>query len=343
MKDTSKVLIVAPPFFGYRDCIAEELRSQGHKVDIADDRPSESVSFKSIAKIAPSLLSGAVSRYADELCERIHAGCFDYVIYLGGMTFLFTRDQLVKMRGAAPEAEFSAYLWDSLANSPRIAESIDLFDRVLTFEPGDCRGGGPTLRPLFYSGAYSGIPEEPGGGFEWDACFVGSVHQPSKFEAVDAMVRSLRGQGLRVFTHYYMPSRSAAVLRMVQNASYRDAELSFEPLPAGRVAEVYSRSKAILDSPQAGQAGLTMRTLETVGARRKLVTTNADVLRYDFALDGNVAVWRPNEFVGRDFFDAPYKPLKEEVYESYSIGSFVRALLGEGPAYAGYGMGDNRS
>lgn len=335
----ARILLIAPSFFGYRDRVAEELRRQGHEVDVADDRPSEGVAFRSVAKVAPGLLSGAVARHASALRGRIAEGGYGHVAYLGGMTFLFTRGQLARMRAAAPRAAFTAYLWDSLANSPRIAGCLDLFDRVLSFEPGDCRPGGPELRPLFYSGSYSGLPLEPEGGFEWDACFVGSVHQPSKFQAVDAMARSLRERGLRVFTYYYMPSRSAAVLRRARCAPYRGVELSYEPLPAARVAEVYSRSKAVLDSPQAGQSGLTMRTLEAVGARRKLVTANADVLGYDFALPGDVAVWSPDGEVGRDFFDRPYEPLRGSVYDGYSIGSFARALLGEGPAFSGYKKG----
>lgn len=332
----AKVLIIASSFFGYRDRVADELRRQGYEVDAVDDRPSETVAFRSIAKVAPGLLSGAVARYADTLHSRVAGSEYAHVIYLGGMTFLFTRAQIDRMRAAAPRTTFSAYLWDSLANSPCLAECLDLFDRVLSFEPGDCRPGGPALRPLFYSGAYSDLPTEPEDGFWWDACFVGSVHQSSKFLAIDSMVRFLRERGLRVFTHYYLPSRSVALLRCIQFAAYRHAELVFEPLQSERVAEVYAHSKAILDSPQAGQRGLTMRTLEAVGARRKLVTTNADALEYDFALCGNVVAWDSVRGVNPAFFDMPYRRLSEGVYESYSIRTFAQALLDGKPEYCGY-------
>lgn len=333
----ARILLIGSSFFGYRDRVAAELRRQGHEVDTVDDRPSESVAFRSVAKVAPRALSGAVSRHADTLVSKMEGGGYSHVIYLGGMTFLFDRDQVGRMRSASHGAEFVAYLWDSVANSRALSRSLDLFDRVLSFDPEDCERHGMALRPLFYSKSYSGLPVEPEGGFLYDACFVGSVHQPSKFEAVRGICEDLEREGLRVFKHFYMPSRSSAALRRATSPAYRGARLAFDALPAERVAEVYARSRAVIDSPQAGQSGLTMRTLETVGARRKLVTANRGAASYDFARYGGVAVWRGPGSVGRDFFDSPYRELPKDVYESYSIGAFAASLLGEGDEYRGYG------
>lgn len=137
-----------------------------------------------------------------------------------------------------------------------------------------------------------------------------------------------------------MPSKSAAALRRLTNPAYRGVEFSFESLPAEKVAEIYARSKAIIDSPQAGQRGLTMRTLETIGAHRKLITANPDAVFYDFASKGDVAVWRGEGSIPPDFFETPYRVLPDEVYRGYSIETFVRTLLGDEPAYGGYEKGN---
>lgn len=331
----ARVLLIAPTFFGYRAQISTELSRRGHVVDVADDRPSESVFFKSIAKVSLSPLDQLISRYADSLEERLSENRYDKLIYLGGMTFCFTHAQMERLRSSTG-AEFVAYLWDSLANSRRLAATLDIFDRALSFDPKDCVRTGMALRPLFFSARHQRVPLEPQGGFEWDACFVGSVHQPSKYEAVSSICDELKASGQRVFDYLYMPSRSAELLRKATCASYRGRTFRHRALSADEVSGVYTRSKAIVDSPQDGQNGLTMRTIEAVGCRRKLVTSNPEALCYDFASTGQVLVWDGSSETVADFFSKPFEELSDEVYQSYSIKSFVDALMGEAGPFCGY-------
>lgn len=336
------ILLIGPSFFGYRDRVAKEMGRHGHDVEVVDDRPSESVAFRSLAKVAAALTAKSIARYTEVLRQRIGSGSYDHVIYMGGMTFLFERSQVELMRFSAPSAKFTAYLWDSLSNSPKLAKSLDLFDRVLSFEPRDCESRGLELRPLFYSDVCARLPLEPDNGFAYDACFVGSVHQPRKFEAVKRICDVLEEKGLRVFKYYYMPSRSVAALRKTTVSMYRREEFFFEPLAADQVADIYANSAAIIDSPQSLQRGLTMRTLEAVGARRKLITTNPDVANYDIFSEDNVAVWDGERGISPGFFMSPYCALPKDVYASYSIESFVASLVGEGAAFAGYSEGGSR-
>lgn len=331
----SRILILAPSFFGYRDSIAKEMMRQGHEVTCLNDRPSESVAFRSIAKVGYGPLEAAIARFADEVGKELNNGGYDYLIYLSGMSFCFTRDQFERIR-ALSNAKFVAGLWDALGNCRRLPDSLSLFDEVFSFEPADCNRYGLSLRPLFFVRGLSTLPLTPKGGFKYDACFVGSIHQPSKFMAVNNIVEQLRSCGLRVFTHYYMPSRSALLLREVQSGCYRKAKISFNSMNAREIAQIYAMSKAVIDSPQAGQCGLTMRSIEALGARRKLITVNAKVADYDFYESGNVAIWEDAERLESGFFERPYINLPIDVYESYSIDSYVKTLLGEAPSYSGY-------
>lgn len=334
-----RILLMAPTFFGYRDRVRDEFSRLGHDVECVDDRPSESVSFKSLAKISYRVIDGQIAKYAISLREKVAAGDYDLLLFMGGMSFCFTRDQFSSIKSAS-NARFVAYLWDAFNNCERFGACRDLFDIIYSFEPSDCERYGLKLRPLFFSGAYDGLPLVPDGGFAYDACFIGSVHQPSKFKAISSICDNLESRGLRVFRFFFMPSKSAAALRRLTNPAYWGIEFSFEPLPAEKVAEIYMRSKAIIDSPQAGQRGLTMRTLETIGAHRKLITANPDAALYDFAREGDVAVWCGEGSIPPDFFETPYRVLPDEVYRGYSIETFVRTLLGDESAYEGYEKGN---
>lgn len=331
----ARILLIGPSFFGYRDSICEELKRRGHIVSSVNDRPSESVAFKSIARLGYSLLDGSISSYAKDLAKQIHSGDYEHIIYLGGMTFCFSRQQVLRLR-AATSASFSAYLWDSVANCPRLSQSIDLFDRVLSFDPTDCEQHGFELRPLFFSNEYRNIPPEPKDGFRWDACFIGSVHQPSKFETISAICDSLNDCGVRVYTHYYMPSYSSVLLRKAFHSAYRGQSFKHEALSRVQIADCYAHSIAIVDSPQHQQHGLTMRTIEAVGSRRKILTTNSEVVKYDFASKDMVLIWDGSPETAIEFINRPFNFLSQEVYEQYTISAFVNTLIGEGTHFSGY-------
>lgn len=334
-----RILLLAPSFFGYRDKVLGELSRQGHDVDVLDDRPTESVAFKSLAKVGYQLVDFRIAAYAKQVRRKAAASKYDLFLYMGGMSFCFTREQFLSVREASG-ARFVAYLWDSFSNCQRFGSCRDLFDEVYSFEPSDCNEFGLRLRPLFYSDAYSAIPRVPEDGFAYDACFIGSVHQPSKFKAVRCMCGELERMGRRVFTYFYMPSKSAAALRRCTDPAFRSANFQFKPLTAVQVSDVYAHSKAVIDSPQAGQGGLTMRTVETVGSRRKLITANSDVVNYDFAWHGDVAVWDKDCGIPGDLFERPYTELPSDVYDSYSISAFARTLIGEGESFSGYERGN---
>ena len=112
----------------------------------------------------------------------------------------------------------------------------------MSFESGDCESGDITLRPLFYGDTYQGLPVGDEASFDYDTCFIGSVHQPSKFEAVSSICRYLRESELRVFTYYYMPLTSAELLRKATNPAYRDVTFERESISAEQVSDIYARS-----------------------------------------------------------------------------------------------------
>lgn len=331
-----KILLIAPTFFGYRESLANEFIRIGHDAKVVDDRPSNSALFKSLAKIDYRLLDVQINAYSRRLLDCLLEGSFDRVIYLGGMSFCFTRSQFLEMKRAT-SARFIAYLWDALDNCKRFGACLDVFDDVYSFEPLDCKRYGLKFRPLFYTQSYRQVPFCDSADIQYDACFIGSVHQPSKFAAVLRICQELRSLGLNVFTYFYMPSKSACWLRKLQHNFYRGMEFHYQKLSQGEVAEIYANSAAIIDAPQSRQNGLTIRSLEALGCKRKLITTNEDVAHYDFYEKyDDVLIVRNGERIDPDFFRRPYMPLAEEIYQSYSITSFVKALVEEQPSFAGY-------
>jgi hypothetical protein len=71
-----------------------------------------------------------------------------------------------------------------------------------------------------------------------------------------------------------------------------------------------------------------MRTLEVLGARRKLITTNAEVVHYDFYDPKNILVVdRENLKIPPDFLKSEFRPLPDFIYQKYSLKGFLIELL----------------
>lgn len=321
-----RIALIAPSFFGYKDDITAAAAEAGHSVQSYSDRPSEGVFFKSVGRINYALLDPVIRRYFEELCAALKQMKPDVLLVVGGMSFCFSREQVERLNQVTG-AKLLAYLWDSLENCQRIGDSIDLFDQVFSFEPTDCEDGRVKFLPLFYSDAYGEIPLNPSSGFEYDACFVGSVHQVSKFAYVKAVIDELRTQGANVFTHYYMPSRSVELLRKMQNGIYREADLTRKTLSKTQVVELYAKTKTIVDAPQSGQRGLTMRTIECIGSQRKLITANPDVMIYDFYKYGQVRYLPAGQAPSKEFAESMPQEIPNDVKIEYSIHSWLKKIL----------------
>ena len=87
-------------------------------------------------------------------------------------------------------------------------------------------------------------------------------------------------------------------------------------------------TKVIVDIQSPLQTGLTMRTLEMVGLKKKLITTNIDIVNYDFYNPNNIMVIsRDNPKLDKRFFESDYVDIPSEIYQKYSITSWILDIL----------------
>lgn len=322
-----KILIISPPFFGYYDDVANEMRRQGAEVDWIDDRPSTTILFKSLSKISYRTVQLEINQYFREVINTVSSKQYDAIFVLGGMSWCFDAEQTKDLKEAS-KSQLVFYLWDTIGNCQRVREVIKEFDAVLSFDPDDCTKYGLVFLPLFYSFNPPAFRQKMQ--YEYDACFIGSVHQVSKFKKIKELVDRVALAGGRVFTHYYIPSRSAALLRQLQFREYRGVNLTTRALSRSETLNIYSSSRTLIDSPQGGQRGLTIRSIESVGMNRRLLTANSSVKQYDIYSTGNVIVDDGTSDISQVFADPVCYP--EEMRCQYSIKCWVSKvfeLMGE--------------
>ena len=320
-----KVLLIAPRFFGYEAEIRNEIERRGAQVDYLADRPFDQPWQSALTRTAPALLQSWVNRLYRNQLEHLAATHYDVILVINGQTL--TPEVLAELKVSFPKAQTVLYLWDSMSNRPGIAQALRYYDTAFSFDPESASQYGMTLRPLFFT---SGFERPVAQVFDYQLSFVGTMHS-DRYEVINQLQSQLNGS----INAYWYPYLQAPWVYWAYRAAKpamryaQKKDFQFKPLDTAKVQEIFARSQAVVDIEHPKQRGLTMRTFETMGANKKLITTNQSVRQYDFFRKENICVIdrkKPN--IPVTFWDASYQPLSPDIYRKYSLAGWLDEVLG---------------
>ena len=332
-----KLLLIMPKFFDYPEVISDELMSMGYEVDYFDDRPSTKGIIKAVIRVNKNLINGYIRKYFNTIINQIGGKKYNIVLLISGQSLSFSKKMLSELKASQPQATFILYQWDSMRNFPYIGEMHDLFDKMYSFDRTDCsKYAELNFLPLFYSRKYEKLGMKREENFRYDFSFVGTAH-PKKYKFIREMSEQLKKVYPKQFIYFFFPSRIAYYYRKLCAPEFKRAKISefhFVPLKGEQMDKLILNSRCILDSPQAGQHGLTIRVLEALGAKKKLITTNKDVFNYDFYRPENILVYDGKIDLNNIFFVSPYKELDSALYKKYSLRNWLKTMLDGSSCYA---------
>ena len=136
-----------------------------------------------------------------------------------------------------------------------------------------------------------------------------------------------KNKGLRFYSFCFLRGKFMALYYMLTNSGFRKlgkSEISFKSKPGSELAEIVVRSNIILDVNDIKQQGLTIRTLETLLSKKKMITTNSDIKRYDFYNSANICIVdRNNIDIPDTFLQSKYHEVPEEILVKYTAKGWV--------------------
>lgn len=325
-----KLLLIMPKFFDYPEIIVNELNEMGYEVDFFDDRPSTNAWIKAAIRINKNLIGTYIKKYFESVMKTVRNKKYDVVFLISGQSLSFGESMINEIKLCQKDAKFVLYQWDSQTNFPYIKQVQKYFDKCYSFDRRDIEET-PSLKflPLFYSRKYEEIGKRNNTNFKYDFCFVGTAH-PKKYKFIKMMSEQLKSVYPNQFIYFFFPSPIVYFYRKIMNNELRKAkynEFHYVPLKGKDMNDVYETSRCVLDSAQDGQLGLTIRVLEALGAKKKLITTNEDVINYDFYKPENIYVYEGKIDLENVFFTHEYKEVSKEVYEKYSLRSWLKEIL----------------
>ncbi|HEY0489996.1 MAG TPA: hypothetical protein VGD30_10825 [Telluria sp.] len=329
--DGKRVLLIAPRFFGYEREIRAEIARRGAVVDWLPDRPFDTPLMTGLTRHKPEWVLPAADRLYRRELEKLDGTPYDLILVVNGQTL--SNAMLRSLKADFPRAKLVLYMWDSIENRGGVVANLPLFDAAYSFDPHDARRYGMHARPLFFS---KGFERPPAPDFDFHLSFIGTAHT-DRYAVVSRIKAQLPPQ-LRPYWYLYLQAPWVLQAYRLTNPTMRQArreEFEFTPLDKATLQSVFARSLAVVDIEHPRQRGLTMRTFETMGSHKKLITTNPEVRDYDFFNASNICVVdRQAPRIPAAFLESTFEPLAPSLYRHYSIEGWVDEVLQPGGALA---------
>lgn len=331
VEKNARALLIAPNFFGYSREIQARLEQRGIPTLRFSDVPASDTMTKALVRISPRLQKGKTDRYFDDIIEQVRHHSITQVLVIKGESL--SCEILGRLRAALPQARFTLYFWDSYRNMPSDSrDKVALFDRTFTFDPVDAQQD-PRLeyRALFYLDEYTQLPDVEK---DIDLFFFGTIHS-DRYQVLCQLEKSLPPH-IKIKKILYFSSRVVYwARRLLQPAFWtaRTSEFIFKPVPKAELKMLLARSRVVLDIERPVQAGLTMRTLEALGARKKMITTNPFAREADIYTPENILVIdRKNIVIPESFFLSDFSQLPDDVNQKYSLDGWLDDVFFSGVA-----------
>lgn len=318
------ILLLAPKYFGYDVEIKNELENFGTNVFLYDERPKNNFVTKVLLRLNLKLLiQKKINAYYDNIIDETKEKKLDYLFLVNAETIDASRIDIIKKLHS--NIKIYTYMWDSVKNKKKSMQYIEVSDKFFTFDPNDIKSNeNIKFLPLFFIQDYEKLVNN--NVIKYDIAFVGTIHS-DRYQVIQTM----QTNGLKVFYYFFSPSKILFKLQRILYKNFKQItpnHISFQFLRKEELLSILSQSKAVIDIEHPDQKGLTMRTIEMLGAKKKLITTNQHIREYDFYTPENICIIdRKNPIVSNSFFESEYKELSQEVYEKYALRNWLKEIF----------------
>lgn len=202
-----------------------------------------------------------------------------------------------------PEVKKCLWIWNPV--KPQDREKMHcVYDAITktgfeisTFDKGDSELYNQKLYSQFFrmKQNLSDIKEE------YDFYFIGFEKNRSQ------IIRELK-EKLKDFRCYF---------KVIHNVS--------ECVPYAINIENIKKTRCIIEIVQQGQTGITLRPLEALACRKKLLTTNKSIKQFDFYSSNNIFIVGEDDYSRlEEFMTTPISQIDETVLDKYNIQNWVK-------------------
>ncbi|WP_316763075.1 hypothetical protein [Pedobacter aquatilis] len=269
-----KVLFIGPAFYDYHTLIKKKIQDLGANVTFHPEM--RGAFFIAILNtVWPYLIVLNQKIYYYYLWLLIKDKDYTHFLLIRG--YKFPNFFIKKIKAKNPNIECIMYQWDSNKNDPYY-HLIDYFDKVYTFDYKDYKEQ-EKLRflQLFYTEDIDKINKKEDAPVKY-TFFCLSAFTLSRYQAILSFTDFCDKNNFKLKSYCYIPYKTYIKYKYLKRIPLDKNLLSFKSLPRNQYLEFLENSAIVVDFNHANQTGLSMRVIETYGARKKIFTTNLSIL-----------------------------------------------------------------
>lgn len=209
-----------------------------------------------------------------------------------------------------------AYQWDGLHIYPHTMEKIDLFDDFFVFDKNDLDYPHTKLTTNFYPEAIQPIPC-----MDVSDVYYTGTYTKSRIATLKHIIGSAQQIGLKLKYILYCPKRRKNSSSLLKTSK---VGIDYET----NISNV-ANSKVIIDIINPNHTGLSFRTFEAIGFRKKLITNYKSVKNYDFYHPNNILIWETSSNAQDliNFYKTPYHALDAHIHLKYGFNNWIKYML----------------
>lgn len=314
MKSSKKILVIAPFAFGYTAHIHEALQ-QYPNVEASIlylDKPA--FRYKNALHKAQNFFSKLVlgkNLKKSFVSERIKASVRE--LRQQDEVFIIRPDMLsdAMLQFIKNHTEkFIAYYYDSTRRFPRKVDIMPFFDKIYSYDRLDV-----DKYDLEFLTNY--IFEESNHA-QFDYQFFNISTNDYRFPLLENLAKYLKENDwsytIQVYNGSDMPAEYVEIITTQKSIQ--------------EVSQLIQKAKIIVEIQRTEQVGLSFRIFEALGHRKKLITTNKDIVNYDFYHPQNILVLDEHAIeIPEDFVTSPYVEIDEKILSKYKIENWVQPIF----------------
>lgn len=326
-----KILLFIPKFLGYDKIIISELLRKGALVQAYDERPSSNSLIKTFLRINPKIIEPLSRKYFLDIFNKESKTDFDYIFIIKGEAI--STKVIKKMKIFFSRSKLIYYSWDSLKNVKYTDEKLELFDRVLSFDRDDCKKyKNMNYLPLFFSPIFNMSKSKINHVYHKDLVFIASLHS-DRYKVLKRILFAMEkiDPKFSSFCFLYYPSKIIFFFRKFFDRNFFKVsydEVNWKALSHKSVVKKIINSNIVVDINHPNQTGLTMRTIESLALKKKLITTNSNIRYEPFYDETNILIIDRNRpFIPIEFVSKPYKEIDNKILNKYSIETWFKTIF----------------
>ena len=308
------ILIVGPPSLGYLKKIYDELNSYAYIDPHIIEVDRFSFQYKNIfQRVQNAFLKLFFGRNLKK--EYVNTYVIDETNKKNFYDVIFTiRPDLLNTSTLrflkSKTSSLEAFYYDSTRRFPDKIPIIPYFDRVYTYDRLDAEKYSlKFLTNYIYA-------ESKNQNLEYKFFNISTFDY--RFKAIEKLAEYLESKGW---------TKKILVLGG-DNLESKYLTVINEQIPVDAVTELIKQSKIIIEVQRKEQIGLSFRVFEALGHRKKLVTTNADIVNYDFYHPQNMLVVDENNIhIPEDFVNSPYVEVDDSILDYYRLENWVKRVF----------------